>query len=229
MNQKPIETILPCFLLGSSVFCTPLNANTAYFCNLKLKELLQSPVFMLMGVWVGWNSLKWRCTPLSHSCPNYCQHNPPVLPVLLPAFLMSCPACYVASDQWTMVQQHLSSVIAISICDIWYVHSVSTKTLALRSIYRYHYCASLPTQFACHTSFQALYLKLLICSMPLWLATFVACSRLHDYKHDFADVNAGRCVTGHDHDHPIIEVRYLSFFRWWGGHTVLWPSVSFPY
>ncbi|KAF5836970.1 phosphatidic acid phosphatase type 2/haloperoxidase [Dunaliella salina] len=41
---------------------------------------------------------------------------------------------------------------------------------------------------------QALYLKLLLCSMPLWLATFVACTRITDYKHDFSDVNAGSFI-----------------------------------
>mmetsp|Transcript_1179 Transcript_1179/g.2810 ORF Transcript_1179/g.2810 Transcript_1179/m.2810 type:complete len:317 (-) Transcript_1179:447-1397(-) len=41
---------------------------------------------------------------------------------------------------------------------------------------------------------QALYLKLLLCSMPLWLATFVACTRITDFKHDFSDVNAGSFI-----------------------------------
>lgn len=41
---------------------------------------------------------------------------------------------------------------------------------------------------------RALFPKFIICSMPLWLATFVAVTRLRDYKHDFSDVNAGWCV-----------------------------------
>lgn len=45
-----------------------------------------------------------------------------------------------------------------------------------------------------HSS-QALFPKLLLCLAPLVLATYVSCTRLVDYEHDFADVNAG-CFIG---------------------------------
>jgi len=41
---------------------------------------------------------------------------------------------------------------------------------------------------------QGLYLKLLACLSPLMLSTFVGCTRLTDFKHDFSDVNAGAFI-----------------------------------
>lgn len=41
---------------------------------------------------------------------------------------------------------------------------------------------------------QGAYPKLLLCLVPIMLATWVGCTRLTDFKHHFSDVNAGAFI-----------------------------------